>query len=437
MRTIRDTSRTVRLWLYALGAALTMVVAAMSRVDVRTDTVRFLIAAAVASAIYAGAVVLVFRASPSTRKGLWLCLAAAVLCRVPLLLAEPTLSDDIYRYIWDGRVQSFGFNPYVSAPGDPALQHVHTPVTLQTSYPALPTIYPPAAQWFFRAVGSVDGSVGALKLAFVLCDLLLILLLLRWLALTGHSAWRVLVYAWNPLVLLEVAGSGHLDVLGAMLLFLSFLALSQRITWLAALSFVLAVEVKFLPVVLAPLLWRRIRARDAVVAAGVALAVGAPFLIGVTGAPVGSLPVYLQKWRFNGPAFAAIEYVVAGRWVTLVPAIVGVTVAMCVRTHASSPWAWAWAMGAALLLMPALYPWYLLWLVPFLCVVETAPLLVWTQSVLLTYVVWHGFTGAAEWQVPWWAQVAEFGSVGAAAAWVVVRALTRRGARPATALGGS
>jgi hypothetical protein len=394
-----------------------------ARVDARHEAGWFLAVAAMAIATYAVATWTVMRAAPSTRHGLWICVALAVVCRVPLVVAEPTLSDDIYRYVWDGRIQRFGHSPYVSAPADPALDSLHVPVTRLTSYPQLPTIYPPMAQWCFRAVASISESVLAFKLAFVACDLLVVLLLLRWLTLAGHSPWRVLVYAWNPLVLLEVAGSGHVDALGALLLFASYLAFAERLPMLAAVSFVAAVEVKFLPVVLAPLFWRRIRVRDAAVAGVVGFGLAWPFLGGALQAPIGSLPTYLEHWRFNGPAFAAIESLVAGRWVTLVPALAGLAVAMCVRTQAASPWAWAWPMGVALVLMPAVYPWYLVWLAPFLVVLETAPLLVWTQSVLGTYIVWRIVAAGGAWRLPWWVLVLEYGTALAAAVWVVWIAL--------------
>jgi alpha-1,6-mannosyltransferase len=404
-----------------LGVALVVTMVVLARVDGRHQTGLFLAIAAVASAAYCLAAWTVLRASPTTRKGLWVCLALALVCRAPLLVAEPTLSDDIYRYVWDGRVQRFGHNPYVSPPADPALASLHTPVTRLTNQPALPTIYPPAAQWFFRGVTAIHESVLALKVAFLVCDALLILLLLRWLSHAGQSPWRVIVYAWNPLVLIEVAGSGHVDILGALLLFVSFLALSERRTLLAALSFVAAVEVKFLPIVLAPMLWRRIRARDAAVAAAFALALAVPFFGGTLSLSVGSLPTYLAKWRFNGPAFALIEHVLQSRWLVALPAAAGLAVAARLRAEGPWPSAWAWPMAASLLLMPAVYPWYLVWLTPYVGALETLPMLVWTQTVLLTYMVWRLSGEGFGWHLSWWVLAVEFGSVAGAAVWLIVR----------------
>jgi len=226
-------------------------------------------------------------------------------------------------------------------------------------------------------------------------------------------------------VMLEVAGSGHVDALGALLLLLSFLALSERKTLLAALSFVASVEVKFLPIVLVPMFWRRIRVRDAVVAVAVALALAVPFLSGLLHPPVGSLPTYLAKWRFNGPAFALVEHFFRSRWLVVLPAAAGFAVAMRLRIETLSPSTWAWPMAAALLLMPAVYPWYLVWITPYLGALETLPLLVWTQTVLLTYAVWHVSAEGGGWHLPWWVPAVEFGAVAGAAVWLAIQRIRR------------
>jgi len=416
---------TVRIRLSVVGVALAATMIVLAGVDGRHQTGVFLAIAAVASALYSVAAWTVLRNAEAARNGLWFCLALAAVCRVPLVVAEPTISDDIYRYVWDGRVQRFGHNPYLSPPADPALAGFHTPVTRLTNHPELPTIYPPAAQWFFRGVTAIHESVLALKLAFVVCDALIVLLLLRWLSRAGQSPWRVLVYWWNPLVMIEVAGSGHVDALGALLLLLSFLALSERKTLLAALSLVASVEVKFLPIVLVPMFWRRIRVRDAVVALLFALALAVPFLSGLLHPPIGSLPTYLAKWRFNGPAFALVEHVFRSRWLVALPVAAGLAVAARLRIDNLSPSTWAWPMAAALLLMPAVYPWYLVWITPYLGALETLPLLIWTQTALLTYAVWHVSAEGGGWHLPWWVPAVEFGGAAAAALWVVFLRIRR------------
>ena len=397
--------------------------AVAARFDARRDTEIVLALAAAASVIYLIAIWVISRERVAGRTGLWICLALAVLCRAPLVPVEPTLSDDIYRYVWDGRIQGFGVNPYEAVPADPALDFLHTDTTRKMNHPGQPTMYPPFAEWVFRGIAAIGQSAIAFKLTFVLLDLVIIVLLLRWLAATGRSPWLVLAYAWNPLVILEVAGSGHLDVVGALLLMVSFLALSNRIGWLAAIAFVAAVELKFVPIVLAPLFWRRIRVRDAVIAVGFGLLLALPFTGGTLTAPIGALPNYLAKWRFNGPAYAMFESLFRTRALVALPVVAGVAVAVWFRRRSGelAPSAWAWPMGAALLLSPTVYPWYLLWLCPFLVARATLPLLFWTQTSLLTYFVWRVSASGGGWRLPWWVLVMEFGAVAAAGAWLVAR----------------
>ena len=190
----------------------------------------------------------------------------AALWRLPFLLMPPGPDDDVHRYVWDGRVQRLGYNPYLVVPSDPALSGLHTSETRTLNNPDVPSPYPPGAQLFFRAVTAIHESVFALKLAFVVCDFGIIFILLDLLRRSGKGAHWVLAYAWHPLLATEVAGSGHIDIVGVLLLLVSAAALARRWRAVAALAFGLAVAVKFLPIVLLPLYWKRVRIRDGALA---------------------------------------------------------------------------------------------------------------------------------------------------------------------------
>ena len=263
----------------------------------------------VAAAAYVGTLYFVERRPPGSSRGLAVCVVMAVAWRVALIAGAPLVSDDVYRYVWDGRVQQLGHNPYASAPDDPALAGLHTELTLEIdpTSAALPTIYPPAAELFFRAVTTVDESVTAIVAAVVLCDLMTAFLLWRWLVSLGRNSWWVLAYVWHPLVSLEGAGGGHIDLVGTLFVVGAAYALATRRALMASLWLGVAFSVKFLPVVLAPLLWRRVRRRDALAAVGVVLLLYLPFVDGTVSLPVGSLGVYAQQWRFNGPFFSWLE----------------------------------------------------------------------------------------------------------------------------------
>ena len=413
---------------YACGGVIGVALAGVPLADPHTRPWLFVACVVVSGAAYLAAVLLLqTRPPPARRSGLVACLAMAALWRIPLLVSAPVLSSDVYRYLWDGRIQRLGFNPYVVVPDDPAVADLHTPATRQMNNPWVPTPYPPAAELFFRGVTAVAESVWALKTALLLCDALVVVVLLRWLAVSGRSPWGVLAYAWNPLVALEGAGSGHVDLVGALLLVVAALLLTKRRTLLATLAFALAVAVKFLPVVLAPLYWRRVRARDVMAAGALLLALYLPFRsAGLL--PTGSLGAYFAAWRFNGPLFGGLERLLPS-WVLVGVAVgLGAAVASWNRVFGcvEAPGRWAWPIAVTVAFAPSVYPWYLLWLTPFLDTRATLPLAVWTVTSLLTYVVWHPAFRQPGWEPPAWILAIEYGSIVAAALWCARSQLCRR-----------
>ena len=270
----------------ACGAGLAIVLVMVARLDARAETATFLGLLGVAAAIYVAALYLVAHRSPGSSRALAGCLLLALAWRVALMTGAPLVSDDVYRYIWDGRVQQFGYNPYESVPDDPALAHLHTEPTalIDPTSAALPTIYPPAAQLFFRGVTTLHDSVTMMVTAIVLCDLLTALVLWRWLIMQRRNPWWMLAYAWHPLVALEGAGGGHIDIVGTLLIVAAAYALSARRPLVASLALAVAFSVKFLPVVLIPLLWDRVRCRDIVMAVGVVVLLYLPFSDGLRAA---------------------------------------------------------------------------------------------------------------------------------------------------------
>jgi len=332
--------------------------------------------------------------------------------------------DDIHRYVWDGRVQRLGYNPYVLVPSDPALGGLHTPETRTLNNPDVPSPYPAGAQLFFRAATAFHESTFALKVAFVVCDLAIVFVLLDVLRRTRQAEHRVLAYAWHPLLATDVAGSGHIDIVGALLLLVSAAALGRRWRAVAAVAFGLAVSVKLLPIVLLPLYWRRVRVRDAALAAVVVGLLYIPFLDHGR-IPIGSLGTYVQSFRFNGPVFATLERVAAPQVVAGLAVLIGFLTALWMRRR-SAEWssdALAWPMAASLLCAPVIYPWYLLWLLPFLRSVSMLPMVIWTVSIIPTYCVWHSRTLGRPWLVPGWIMLLEYGAVAAGATIVGLRRL--------------
>ena len=348
-------------------------------------------------------------------------LVLAALWHLQFLRLPPGPDDDIHRYVWDGRLQRLGYNPYLVVPSDPAVRGLHTTETRNLNNPDLPSPYPAGAQLFFRVVTAIHESTFALKVTFVACDLLIIVVLLDVLRREKRGAHLVLAYAWSPLLAIEVAGSGHVDILGALLLLISFAALGRGWRAIAAVGLGLAVAVKFVPIVLLPLYWKRVRTRDAVLAAAVVGLLYVPFLN--HGFPIGSLGTYVNRFSFNDPVFANIERVAPPQIVAGLAMLAGFLTASWMRRR-SADWssdAFAWPMAASLLCAPVVYPWYLLWPLPFVRSVSTLPIIIWTVSIILTYVVWHLRTLGLPWFVPVWVMLLEYGPVAAAGVFTILR----------------
>ncbi len=307
---------------------------------------------------------------------------------IEFLRLPPGADDDIHRYVWDGRLQRLGYNPYLVVPSDPAVKGLHTPETRSLNNPDLPSPYPAGSAAFFRAVTAIQESTFAFKVAFVVCEFAIVFVLLDILRCSRQGAHLVLAFAWNPLLAIEVAGSGHIDIVGALLLVVSAAALVRRWRATAAVALGLAIAVKFLPVVLLPLYWKRVRIRDAALAAAVVGLLYVPFL-NHGRIPIGSLGTYVQTFRFNGPVFAALDRVAPPQLLAGLAVLVGLATATWLReqTHLSGlRKQFAWPMAASLLCAPAVFPWYLLWLLPFLTSASTLLIIIWTVSIIPTYV---------------------------------------------------
>jgi hypothetical protein len=405
---------------YCLGAILLLSLFACSLNFGRTGSPSFLVPLAVAGVAYLFAIREFLSTSRFPQQVVIIGLALAALWHVQFLRMSPGPDDDIHRYVWDGRVQRLGYNPYLIVPNDPAFSWLHTAETRTLNHPDVPTPYPAGAELFFRAVTAIHESTFALKVVFVLCDVAIVLLLFDILHRGRQGMHWVLAFAWNPLLAIEVAGSGHIDIVGTLLLLTSFYALGRHWRAVAAVTFGLAVSVKFLPIVLLPLYWKRIRIRDAVLATIVVGLLYVPFLQHEW-IPIGSLGTYVQSFRFNDPVFALLERVTVPQVATALAVLVGFLVAIRMRSGSSalSADAFAWPIAGSLLCAPVVYPWYLLWTLPFVRSLSTLPIIVWTVSIIFTYTVWYLRALGHLWLLPGWVTFLEYGSVATAAAIVL------------------
>lgn len=408
--------------IYALGTILLVGSTICCRNFVDRGGPYFMAGLVVAAIAYLAAVRELFVTQKVSRHLVAIGLLLSAVWQIEFLRLPPANNDDIHRYVWDGRLQRLGYNPYIVIPSDPTIAELHTAETRTLNNPDLPSPYPPGAQLFFRAVTTIHESTYALKIAFVLCAWAIVFLLLDLLRRNEKGSHLVLAYAWNPLLAIEVAGSGHIDIVGAFFLVLSAVALARRWRATATVALVFAIAVKFLPIVLLPLYWKRVRIRDAALAAVVLGFLYVPFLYHGR-IPTGSIGAYVHGFRFNGPLFAALNRVAPPPLLAGLAVLVGLLIATVLRNASMVQVTdtFPWPMAASLLFAPVVFPWYLLWLLPFLASPSTLLIVVWTVTIIPTYIQWHLAKVSGTWgTLPAWVMWLEYGCLALAAVLIYV-----------------
>jgi len=260
------------------------------------DMVWFLELVAIQIVVYVAAAWLSFRTKDS-RQLLLLGLVFAALFRLSILFAPPYLSDDIYRYVWDGRVQSAGINPYRYIPADESLGGLRD----EKIYPHINrrdyahTMYPPVAEGAFLLATRFSESVTWMKAAMVGFEAITVWALLQLLVSFGFARQRVLLYAWHPLAVWEFAGSGHVDALAVMFIALALLVQRKHRETLAGLFLGCATCVKLFPAVLFAAFYARRSWKLALAFAATILIAYLPYLsVGPVGV-LGFLPGYASE----------------------------------------------------------------------------------------------------------------------------------------------
>src|SRR5258708_17097468 len=265
--------------LIAVGALMLLLTGAGLLLQHRDAHDSFIVVALLQSALYLLAIGLIWRGGFS-RRVLVAVLAVAALMRVGILLAPPYLSDDVYRYVWDGRVEAAGINPYRYIPADAHLASLRDEVI----YPNInrrtyaPTIYPPIAELIFFVATRISESATWMRATMVGFELASVVLLLRLLVLAGQPLERILIYAWHPLTIWEFSGSGHVDAAIVAFVTLALWARRGEAAWLTGVALACAALVKFFPAVIFPALYRRWDWKMPVAAAATVIVAYLPFL---------------------------------------------------------------------------------------------------------------------------------------------------------------
>ena len=372
------------------------------------------------SVLYLAGVFLVIKLMP-TEKATWkltaIIIFLAIIFRLCLVPSDPAvLSKDMYRYIWDGRVQQNGINPYLYPPQADELKNLRDnhifPNINRKDYP---TLYPAGAQIFFRIFYILAGnSVTAYKGLMVFFDILTLLVLSTMLRAYGFKASRIIVYAWNPLVIFEIAYSGHLEGLTVFLMATALYlhAIHKKIP--AIIMLALSTAVKLYPaLLLAAFLNRGHRIKGIITFLAAIMLLYLPFL-GAGGKISGFLPVYLQNpyESFNlGLKYLlmrlipGLDYHLLSLMFIIALMIAGLVVLLKEKDGLEVIRYAYILVGSLMILMPAsLHPWYVILIIPFLAIYPNPAWLVFTSTVTLSYLKYTSPQGI----MPTWILLIEY-----------------------------
>jgi hypothetical protein len=352
--------------------------------------------------------------SRSSGKLMWVVLAAALLFRIVAAAGGPAMSDDIYRYVWDGRVQAAGHHPYLYPPEAEELAALRDEDWSRINHPGIGTIYPPLSQLLFRVLATAGAGVQGFRLALGVLDFGVVLALLFLLIRTGRPRHRVLLYAWNPLAVMESSGSGHVEPLGVVLLVLSvaWLATDRRSPAWSAAALAGSIQAKLFSAALLPGHLRRMNLPAVLVLAAVLLVLALPFALSGPLAGQG-LYQYAEHWERNGLVYPGLrlgaEMLDTGnrlkplvedlgmerlyRWIwprelakiaVLVLAMLWILY-LVYRVRPDPVQEAMWVLGGLTLLLPTVHPWYVLWVLPFAAACSSPGWLVLGTMISLAY----------------------------------------------------
>lgn len=383
-------------------------------------------------------------------------LLVAALLRVVLLPLPPTLTTDVWRYLWDGRVATHGENPYRLEPDSPSLAPLRDGVWERLDHRDVPTVYPPLAVTLFSICARLPASLWAWKTLVAATDLLTCWWLLRLARELGLPPRRVAWYAWNPLVVLETAGMGHVDALAVAATVGAVLLLRRGSWWGSAGAAAAGALAKLGPLAAWPL-WARSSRRPLrylAVAGGITAVALAPVVVSTGGVPPG-LVTYAVSWEFDGPVFeplwrgldaagaadrvkGALDEVKLRtgeheRWNRVYPLVYPQLLAKVVLAAlALGVWVAAWRIreperatgflfGGLLLCSATVYPWYLLWVLPWAALLGWSPWL-WL-SLFIPWSYLAGVAGVPLWPALWASIWAPFFGLGL---WTVAKGFRAR-----------
>ena len=355
--------------------------------------------------------------NPGTVYTRWIILGFTALFHITMLLTPKPLSNDIYRYQWDGKLLANGINPYSYAPAAEELTSFRDSNWELIFNRDIPTGYPPLTELMFAANHLLNfGEIG-IRLLSVISSMGVCVVLMRVLSDLGEDERKVILYAWSPLVALEFGNSGHFDSLAILALALAFLFHVKRRAAGTALFLALGGLVKFFPALLAPIWGRRWGWKSWSIFTFIFILPWVPFISG--GTPFTGLGIFASRGEFNASLYAVFQglwalalklsqALLAARLTSVVVlGLVGLFIAWKVWRDKNLLADWHFAfllMGWSLLVSPVVHPWYICWMLAFISIEWEVSWLVLSGSVIFARYVYLEFEANGIWKEPLWAR---------------------------------
>ncbi|MBT4352383.1 hypothetical protein HOD20_07655 [archaeon] len=339
----------------------------------------------------------------------------AIIFRITMLFCAPSLSDDIYRYIWDGKMQLNGINPYQYAPNAPQVSHLVDDQHRGINHKSIPTIYPPISEFIFFISYRISGSILFFKIVFVIFDLLIMYIIYLILKLKNIDLKNLIIYAWNPLLIIEVAGTGHNDVIAIFFMMASIYLLLIKKETLSIFALTLSFLSKFFPIFLFPIFYKYLKNKFIIlISIPIVILSYLPYFIDPKLLFKGLL-AYSKDWEFNGFIYSIIKKIVlqfTGDPRFMTRAILGIILIGIVgylffysKNFIGSIMI---TLTSFLLLTPTFLPWYVLWIIPLIALFYKKSLLYLSVIIGFAYIALIQLINTGDWIVPWWFYIIEF-----------------------------
>jgi len=367
-----------------------------------------------------------------TIRDLIILLVIGFIIRIILIPSNPILSDDIYRYLWDGKVFYHGFNPFSYAPDSLNLESLKdSAIYPYVNFPEIPTVYAPFAQIIFAISYILGYNILVWKIILFVFECVLVLFLYKLLNTFSMNPMRLAIYLLNPLVVIEIYGSGHLDIIGVCFLIIGIFYFYKNKIGLSLFTFIVSILVKYNPLIMIlPIIKKKFLQKILIIISSVIFVL---FLFTQNGTiPTAGMITFVNRWEFNGFLYKVFLFIYdalggsAHKWfsfdyngriedfylegkfyykvlaslILLVILIDQLKKLKMTENYKGINYLQpVFFIGAAMfLLSPTLYPWYLIWIIPLLVFLPNWSWLLFTMLIQLSYFVLQDYTLHGIWK---------------------------------------